>query len=219
LLGEETQAIFQMIGIPVYQVYGLTETTAIVSIDKPDAVRLGHVGYPVQGCDVRISGEGELLCRGPNIFAGYWRKPGATAEVLKDGWFHTGDQVERDANGNLRIIGRLKDLVIPESGHNVAPAKIEQRLLDVCPGIQQAVVVGHGRPFLTAIVTGAVAPDELNPAIEQVNGGVPHYMRVRKVYRASEPFSVENGLLTANQKLRRGAIEAHYRAAIEELYA
>lgn len=217
-LSEEVQRWFTMIGMPVYQVYGLTETTGIVTIDDTKNVALGRVGYAVPGCELKLSEEGELLCRGPNVFGGYWGRPDATAQVLADGWLRTGDQAELDSRGSLRVIGRLKDVIVPASGHNVAPAPIEDLLQQAAAGIQQAVVVGHGRPYLTALVTGDVDPNLLDRALDRINAGLPHYQRVRKLYRAPEPFTPENGLLTANQKLRRAMIEARYRDAIEEMY-
>jgi long-chain acyl-CoA synthetase len=217
-LNEDVQRWFTMIGMPVYQVYGLTETTGIVTIDDTKNVSIGRVGYAVPGCELKLSEDGELLCRGPNLFSGYWNRPDATAAVFVDGWLRTGDQAELDARGSLKVIGRIKDVIVPASGHNVAPAPIEDLLQQAASGIQQAVVVGHGRPYLTALVTGDVDPALLDRALERINAGLPHYQRVRKLYRAPEPFTPENGLLTANQKLRRAMIEARYREAIEEMY-
>jgi long-chain acyl-CoA synthetase len=217
-LSADTQAWFELLGLPIYQVYGLTETTGIVTIDDTDHVQVGRVGHAVPGCELKVSDEGELLCRGPNIFPGYFRRPEASAEVLRDGWFHTGDQVELSSEGSLKIIGRLKDVIVPESGHNVAPAPIEDRLQQAAAGIEQAVVVGHGRPYLTALVSGTISSEELDAVIEEINSALPHYQRLRKAQRVPEPFSPDNGLLTANQKLRRKAIEHHYRDAIEEMY-
>jgi long-chain acyl-CoA synthetase len=217
-LSEETQRWFQMIGIPIYQVYGLTETTAIATIDDTSNVVAGRVGRAIEGCELKVNEHGELLCRGANVFDGYWNRAEATAAVLRDGWLHTGDQVEIDGNGSLKVIGRVKEVLVPESGHNVAPAPLEQRLVEVSPGIEQAVVFGHGRPYLTALVSGKADPRELERARDALNAELPHYMRVRKLQRAPEPFSVENGLLTANQKLKRNAIEERYRDAIEQMY-
>jgi long-chain acyl-CoA synthetase len=217
-LSAETQGWFSLLGIPVYQVYGLTETTGIVTIDDTSQVRIGRVGHAVPGCELRMNEQGELLCRGPNIFAGYFGRAEATAEVLRDGWFHTGDQVELEADGSLKIIGRLKDVIVPESGHNVAPAPIEDRLQRAAPNIEQAVVLGHGRPFLTALVTGNITPDQLDSVLAQVNEALPHYQRLRKAQLITEPFTPDNGMLTANQKLRRKVIEQHYRDTIEEMY-
>jgi long-chain acyl-CoA synthetase len=218
MLSEETQRWFQMIGIPVYQVYGLTESTAIITIDDTARVQPGRVGRAVEGCELRVTAEGELLCRGPNVFLGYWNRPEATSAVLREGWLHTGDQVEIDDAGNVKIAGRIKEVLVPESGHNVPPASIEQRLLAASDRIEQAVVLGHGRPYLTALISGKLDEAELDRIRDQVNAQVPHYMRLRRLYRTPEPFTAENGLLTANQKLKRRAIEERYRQAIEQMY-
>jgi long-chain acyl-CoA synthetase len=218
MLSEDTQRWFEMIGIPVYQVYGLTESTAIITIDDTERVVPGRVGRAIAGCELRVSEQGELLCRGPNVFLGYWNRPEATAAMLRDGWMHTGDLVDIDERGNVRIAGRVKEVLVPESGHNVAPAPLEQRLMAASHRVEQAVVFGHGRPYLTALVTGQVDEAELDRIRDQVNAQLPHYMRLRRLYRAPEPFTAENGLLTANQKLKRRAIEERYRQAIERMY-
>jgi long-chain acyl-CoA synthetase len=218
-LSVETQAWFTAIGLPIFQVYGLTETTAIVTIDRKDAVQIGCVGHAIPGCELRLGEGGELLVRGPNVFAGYFRREDATrAAFTSDGWFRTGDQCEIDARGNLRIIGRTKNVLVPSSGHNVAPEPLEQMIREAVPGCEQAVVVGHGRPFLSAIVTGAVATKNVDEAIEDVNERLPHYRRIRRFVIAKEPFTPENGLLTANQKLRRAEIERRYAKEIAALY-
>lgn len=219
MLNEETQRWFQMIGIPVYQVYGLTESTAIITIDDTQqAVQPGRVGHAIPGCELRVTEQGELLCRGPNVFPGYWNRPEATAAVLQDGWLHTGDQADIDASGNVKIMGRVKEVLVPGSGHNIAPAPLEQRLMAASERIEQAIVFGHGRPYLTALVTGELQTEELDRILERVNAELPHYMRLRKLHRAPEPFTPDNGLLTANQKLKRKAIEEHHREAIEQMY-
>jgi long-chain acyl-CoA synthetase len=217
-LSEETQRWFERIGIPVLQVYGLTETTAIVTMDIPGKVKTGWTGHAVEKCEIRLTSEGELVCRGPNIFAGYWNRPDATAETIRDGWLFTGDLAEIDPTGNLRIIGRTKNLLVPASGHNVAPEPIEQEIVAACPGAEHAVLIGHGRPFLTAIVTGKVHDADIEAAIERVNQALPHYRKVRTFYHPDERLTAESGLLTANQKLRRKAIEEHFREPIERLY-
>jgi len=119
---------------------------------------------------------------------------------------------------NVKIVGRVKEVLVPASGHNVAPAPLEQKLMAANDRLEQAVVFGHGRPYLTALVTGALQGDELDRILESVNADLPHYMRLRKLHRAEEPFTPENGLLTANQKLKRKAIEERYRDAIEAMY-
>ena len=116
------------------------------------------------------------------------------------------------------MIGRVRNLLVPSSGHNIAPEPIEQRLVETTEGLEQAVLIGHGRPFLTAIVAGDVSRSHLQAAIERVNAELPHYRRIRDVHLSDTLFTPENGLLTANQKLRRSAIERHFQAAIEAMY-
>jgi len=217
-LSEDTQRWFGLVGIPVYQVYGLTETTAIVTMDRKGLARSGYVGRAIPGVELQVTDEGELICRGANIFPEYWKRPDATQKSLQNGWFHTGDLAELTAEGDLKIVGRLKDLLVPESGHNVAPGPIEEKLAAKCPGAQ-VMVVGHARPYLAAIFTGPVQRAEVERAVEALNSDLPHYRRIRKFHLTPEPFSVDNGLLTANQKLKRAAVEKHYARVIEEMYA
>ncbi len=217
-LSEETQRWFEMIGIPVLQVYGLTETTAIITMDRPNSVKPGWVGEVIEGCEAKLTEEGELICRGPNIFRGYWNRTKASEEMIQNGWLYTGDQAEIDEQGRWRISGRINNILVPASGHNVAPEPLEQLLKEECPQIDHAVVIGHGRPFLTALITGNIENSDIAQTLERTNRFLPHYRKIRAFYRSNEPLSVENGLLTANQKLRRKAIEAYFKDAIEELY-
>lgn len=216
-LAEETQRWFQMLGIPVYQAYGLTETTGIVSLDEPDSVVPGRVGVALEGVEIRTSDEGELLVRGPNIFAGYWQLPEQTAEVIRDGWFHTGDQVDIE-RGNIKIIGRIKNLIIPESGHNIAPEPLEEKFLAACPAVTQCMMVGHARPFVAVLIPGRPSAAVVEHAIAQVNADLPAYRRIRRAIYVDTAFSPDNGLLTANQKLRRAVIERHFAAEIDAAY-
>lgn len=218
-LAEETQWWFELLGVRVYQVYGLTETTAIVTMDKPDSVVPGHVGHALRGCELKLSEEGELLVRGPGVFVGYWNRPEATADAIEAGWFHTGDQCELSSTGNLKIIGRVKNILVPESGHNIAPEPIEQKFLDACPSAAQCMLVGHAKPWLTLLVPGDVAAPDIQAAIDQVNADVPHYRKIKTFVRVDEAFTIENGLLTANQKLRRKAVERRFAAEVERVYA
>jgi long-chain acyl-CoA synthetase len=220
-LPEEVQRWFvELLEIPVFQVYGLTETTAIVTIDRKDAVVPGRVGHAIRDCEIKLGDEGELLVRGPNVFPGYFRREDATRDAFTaDGWFRTGDQCTLDERGNLAVIGRVKNLLVPTSGHNVAPEPLEERVLQGIPGVEQAVVIGHGKPFLSVLVTGAVDEAALAAGLEKLNEGLPHYRRIRKGFVASEKLTPENGLLTANQKLRRSAIERRFAREIDALYA
>ncbi len=216
-LAEDTQRWFQMLGIPVYQAYGLTETTGIVSLDEPDRVVAGRVGIPLDGVETKLSEEGELLIRGPNVFAGYWRNPEATAAAIRDGWFHTGDQVDIE-DRNLKIIGRIKNLIVPESGHNVAPEPLEERFLEHCPQAESCIVIGHARPFLSILVTGKPPREAVEAALEKVNADLPQYKKLRRPVLVDESFTAENGMLTANQKLRRAVIEKRFAKEIDAIY-
>lgn len=216
-LSEDTQRWFELLGVPVYQAYGLTETTGIVSLDDPARFLPGRVGHPISGVETRVSDEGELLVHGPNVFEGYWNNPDATAAAMDDGWFRTGDQVEV-LDGNLKIVGRIKNLIIPESGHNVAPEPLEEQFLALCPSASQCVLVGHGRPFLAIIVTGAASQDEVDGAIERFNEGQPYYKKIKASILSPEVLTPDSGMLTANLKLRRREIERHFADRVDAVY-
>jgi long-chain acyl-CoA synthetase len=233
-LSADTQLFFMMIGIPVLQVYGLTETTAICTMDEPGNVEPGRVGRAVPGVEMITAENGEILVRGPHIFPGYWQRPAETAKALEGGWFHTGDQGEADASGNWRITGRLKNLIILNSGHNIAPEPIEQALAAGLPEAQQVVLVGNQRSYLSALVAAAGANGSSNGAsgaagngvdrariqsvLDTLNAGLPHYKQIRAFSVLAEPFSVENGLLTTMGKLKRDAISERFATEIEALY-
>src|ERR1700722_17702035 len=218
-LARETQLFFMMLGIRVLQVYGLTETTAICTMDDPRHVEPGRVGPAIPGIEMKVGENGEIVVRGPNIFPGYWRRPQQTSAVLHDGWFHTGDQGDVDAGGNWRITGRLKNLIILNSGHNIAPEPIEEELFRAVPGAQHVMLVGNGRSFLAAIITGTASGAEIDSQLERVNGPLPHYRKIRRYHVAQELFTIENGLLTANGKMRRDTIAARFASEIERMYA
>jgi long-chain acyl-CoA synthetase len=218
-LAPETQQFFLMLGIPVMQGYGLTETTGICTLDDPRVpLEPGHVGQAVPGIEMRIGENEEILVRGPNLFAGYWNRPEETARVTQDGWFHTGDQGEVTTSGNWRIIGRIKNLIILNSGHNIAPEPIEDRIAQFLPSAQQVVLVGNGKGYLCALVTGNVAGDAVQAALDKVNPELPHYRQIRNFVVLKETFTAENNLLTANGKLRRDAINARFAAEIAAMY-
>ena len=218
-LSIETQSFFMMLGIPVLQSYGLTETTAICTLDDPSDYEPGRVGPAIPGIEMKLGESEEIIVRGPNIFPGYWNRPQETAKALRDGWFHTGDQGEVDAKGNWRIVGRIKNLIILGSGHNIAPEPIEEKILAQLPGASQVVLFGNGKGYLSAIITGNVTAEQAQAAIDNVNPQLPHYKQVRAFYLRIEPFSIENGLLTANGKLKRDLIAQQMRGEIEEMYA
>ncbi len=217
-LTPETQDYFDMLGIPVLQVYGLTETTGICTMDDPNNVAPGRVGPAIPGIEMRLGDNDEIVVRGPNVFPGYWNRPQQTAEVLRDGWFHTGDQGEMDAAGNWRIVGRIKNLIVLGSGHKIAPETVEEGLARHLPGAHQVIVVGNGRGYLSVIVTGNVSGEQVQAALDAVNPQLPHYKQVRAFCLRPEPFSIENGTITANGKLKRDAISARMKSEIEEMY-
>jgi long-chain acyl-CoA synthetase len=218
-LAPETQQFFLMLGIPVLQAYGLTETTGICTLDDPRVpVETGYVGTVISGIEMKLAENDEIVVRGPHIFPGYWNRPEETARALQDGWFHTGDQGEVNVRGNWRISGRIKNLIILNSGHNIAPEPIEEKIARLLPAAQQVVVVGNGRGYLCALVTGAVESAAVQAALDAVNPKLPHYRQIRNFTTLPDVFSPENRLLTVNGKLRRDAINARYASEIKALY-
>ncbi|HXY04423.1 MAG TPA: hypothetical protein VEI49_12685, partial [Terriglobales bacterium] len=191
---------------------------AICTMDDPRHVEPGRVGPAISGTDMKLGENDEILVRGPNVFHEYWHRPQETAKVLRDGWFHTGDQGEVNAEGNWKISGRIKNLIILSSGHNIAPEPIEDELLRNLPGAQQVVLVGNGRGYLSAIVTGGVTREQTQSSIDELNSKLPHYRQIRAFHIRSDQFSVEDGLVTLNGKLKRDLIAARLRDDIEAMY-
>jgi len=221
-LSPETQQFFAMLGIPVLQAYGLTETTAICTLDKPGHVEPGRVGPAIPGIEMKLAEHGEILVRGSNIFAGYWNRPEATAKAMEGGWFHTGDQGEADANGNWRITGRLKNLIILNSGHNIAPEPLEDELARRMPEAAQVILVGNQRSYLAALIavqaSNGLKAEHVQNAIDEMNVGLPHYKAIRAFHICPEPLSIENGLMTVNGKPNRDAIAQRFAREIEQLF-
>jgi long-chain acyl-CoA synthetase len=218
-LAPETQSFFRMLGVSVLQVYGLTETTGICTMDDPDGtVDTGHVGPPINGIEMKTAENEEIVVRGANVFPGYWNRQQETASVLQNGWFHTGDQGEKNPHGNWRIIGRIKNLIILNSGHNIAPEPIEDKLAQLLPGVQHVVIVGNGRSYLCALVAGPVVPAAVQSALDAVNPDLPHYRQVRNFTVLWETLTPDSGLLTAMGKLRRTAINTRYADEINSMY-
>jgi long-chain acyl-CoA synthetase len=208
-----------MLGIPVLQAYGLTETTGICTLDDPRVpVEPGYVGSVITGIDMKVTDNEEIVVRGPHIFPGYWNRPEETARVVQEGWFHTGDQGEVNVRGNWRISGRIKNLIILNSGHNIAPEPIEEKIARLLPSAQQVVVVGNGRGYLCALVTGKVESAAVRAALDGVNPELPHYRQVRNFAVIRDAFTPESGLLTANGKIRRDAVNARYASEISAMY-
>jgi long-chain acyl-CoA synthetase len=218
-LSIETQLYFMMLGIRVLQVYGLTETTAICTMDDPNRVEIGRVGPAISGIEMKLGENNEMLVRGPNVFPRYWNRLEQTSEALRDGWFHTGDQGEVNVTGTWRIAGRIKNLIVLGSGHKISPEPIEGAITRLLPEAQQVVIVGNGRGYLSAIVTGGVTPEKVQAALDVVNPEFPHYKQVRAFRVIPEAFSIENGSLTVNGKLKRDVISARFNNEIEDMYS
>jgi len=243
-LSREIAEFFHAIGIPILEGYGLTETTPSLTVNRPDRFKLGTVGLPLDCCELRLAPDGEILARGANIALGYHRRPEATAESWdSEGWFHTGDIGEFDADGFLRITDRKKDLMKTSGGKYVAPQKIEN-LLKLQPHVSQAVVIGDNRKYCTALVTldqeevarwasvqglRFASPDEMaaHPRVrEMIEGEVAAANRELASYESIKYFrilprdlSTETGELTPSLKVRRKVMAERYRAQIEEMYA
>jgi long-chain acyl-CoA synthetase len=242
-LGERLTHFFDGIGVRIFEGYGLTETSPTLTLNRPGAWRPGSVGRPLAGTTIRIADDGEILAKGPQVFAGYWKNPEATAEVIDgDGWFHTGDIGELDDDGFLRITGRKKELIVTAAGKNVAPAPLEDRLR-AHPLVSQAVVVGDQRPFIAALVTidqdafadwasetglavttVAEAADTaelraaINDAVDEANLSVSRAESIRKFAILPNDFTIDAEELTPTLKVRRTIVHLRYRAAIESIY-
>jgi long-chain acyl-CoA synthetase len=185
------------------QGYGQTEAGPVVSANPPNAIRIETVGPPLQGVDVRIAEDGEILVRGDLLMHGYWGRPDDTDAAIRDGWLHTGDIGAQDSDGYLRITDRKKDMIVLSGGENVSPARVEGMLMAE-QEIAQAVVAGEGRTGLSALVVPADGHDTITVAlaVSRVNLRLSITERIRK-HAVVEPFTLENGLLTPTQKIRR----------------
>jgi long-chain acyl-CoA synthetase len=243
-LSREIAEFFHAVGLPVLEGYGLTETTPALTVNRPDRFKLGTVGLPLDCCEVRLAEDGEILARGANVALGYHRRPEATAESWDaEGWFHTGDIGEFDAEGFLRITDRKKDLLKTSGGKYVAPQKIEN-LLKLQPHISQAVVLGDNRKYCVALITldgdeigrwaaarGRASADPAtlaaDPAVrELIEGEVAAVNRHLASYESVKYFrilpldlTVESGELTPSLKVKRKVVAERYRRQIDEMYA
>ncbi len=193
---------FQALGLTIMQGYGQTEAGPVISATRADAIRLDTVGKPLDGVELRIAGDGEILVRGDLVMDGYWNRPQDTAAAIRDGWLHTGDIGELD-DGYLRITDRKKDMIVLSGGENISPAKIEGMLMAEAE-IAQAVVAGEGRGGLSALVVPAETCDDIAVAfaVNRTNLRLSVTERIRK-HALVAPFTIENGLLTPSQKIRR----------------
>lgn len=243
-IGKDVLAFFQSLGILIHEVYGQSEDCGPTTFNqpRPGKRKPGTVGLPFPGVDVRIADDGEILVRGPNVFAGYYKEPEATAEALSpDGWLHSGDIGDFDAEGFLRITDRKKDLIITAGGKNVAPQNIE-KLLKGIAGVGQAVVLGDQRKYLTALLTidaeagPAVAqqrgwPTEpaalaehpefqahVQRGVDTANAELARYEQIKRWRLLPVDFSVEGGELTPTQKVKRKVVAQRYANEINGLY-
>ncbi len=232
---------FAEVGIEVLEGYGLTETSAVTTANRPGRHRIGTVGPPLPGVQLRLDEDGEILIRGPSLMAGYWQDPDATAEVIRDGWLRTGDVGAIDPDGCLRITDRKKDVFKTSGGKMVAPQAIEKELKAAEPLVSQVLVHGHARRFVSALVwldAAAVArwaeaehlslrsPAAEDPrvvarvqrAVDAVNAELPRFATLKRFAVLPGDLAVGEGELTATMKLRRRAVEEKYRGELDRLY-
>jgi long-chain acyl-CoA synthetase len=243
-LGERLAHFFRGAGIPIYEGYGLTETSPATSINNPAAMRIGSVGRPIPGATIGIGDDGEVLVKGDHVFAGYWNNPDATAEVIDSaGWFHTGDLGHLDEDGYLHITGRKKEIIVTAGGKNVAPAPLEDRLR-AHPLVSQGVVVGDRQPFVAALVT--IDPDafsawlgsagkpadatveslrfdkhlraEVKKAVDAANLAVSAAEAIREFRILPLDFSEATGELTPSMKVKRNVVLKEYADEIAAIY-
>ncbi|GGP79422.1 AMP-dependent synthetase/ligase [Streptomyces melanogenes] len=227
-IAPETLDFLRAAGIQVFEGYGMTESAGVITLNHPGAVRYGTVGRPIDGCEVRIAEDGEVLARGANVFPGYHANPAGTAEALDgDGWLHTGDLGALDPDGYLTITGRKKDLIITSAGKNLTPSEVELAI-ERSRFVSHAVMVGDRRPYPVALIT--VDPAEVagkdpaavralvQEAVDAANARVSRPARIRAFAVLDEDFTVESGVLTPTQKVRRRAVTERYAEEIERLY-
>ena len=241
-LNPEVGIFFQSLGLTLLQGYGQTEAGPVISCNRPSAgLRMDTVGPPLPGVEVRIADDGEILVRGELVMKGYWNNEAETARTIRDGWLHTGDIGEFDADGRLRITDRKKDLIVNGKGDNVAPQKLEG-MLTLQPEIGQVMVYGDRRPNIVALIVpdpdwmADWARDHGKPAdlaalrddpafhaairagVDRVNAELSVIEKVRRFALADEPFTIENEMLTPKQSIRRHIIRARYQSRLDALY-
>lgn len=244
-LGDRLGHFFRGIGVTILEGYGLTETSAATTVNRPDAIRIGTVGQPFPGASVKVAADGELMLAGAQIFKGYWNNPTATAEAIEpDGWFHSGDIGEIDDQGFVKITGRKKELIVTAGGKNVAPAVLEDRLRANWL-VSQCMVVGDAQPFIAALVTidpesfpgwlkqagkpegSTIAsmtndPDlvaEIQKAVDEANKAVSNAEAIKKFTILQEDWTEEGGQLTPSMKLKRNVVMKEYASEVDALYS
>ncbi len=242
-LAKELAEFFHAVGLPVLEGYGMTENCAAATVNRPDRYRLGSVGQPLPGIDVRIAADGEILIRGANLFSGYQNNEAATAESLKDGWLYTGDVGALDADGFLYITDRKKDLLVTAGGKNIAPQNIE-RLLRSDPLIANALVYGDRRKFLSALLTldeevlqkwadsqaisyaslaeltqHAEVFKRVQAIVDAKNRGLASYETIKKFAILERDLSEQDGDLTPSLKVRRQSVISKHKGLLDSFYS
>jgi long-chain acyl-CoA synthetase len=220
----EIKELLHRCGVLVIEGYGLTETSPTLTLNRPGAFRFDSVGQPLPSVELRLDDDGEILARGPNVFAGYFQDPGATAAAFtEDGWFRTGDVGRWTDDGFLQIIDRKKDILVTAGGKNIPPANIEARFADD-PVIERVVVYGDARPYLVAAVWTRpdVPPEErarlAAVRVDTVNNELARHETIKRHFVADAPLTVEDGTLTSSLKLRRKVVYDRLRDRFESLY-
>ena len=227
-LGVDVLEFFRSLNMLVIEGYGLTETASSLSVNDPEDYRFGTVGRPVDGTEVRIAEDGEILVRSDSVFSGYYKEPEATAAVFtEDGFFRTGDVGEIDADGFVKITDRKKDLIITAGGKNIAPQNLENAL-KASRFVSQAVVIGDRRPYVVALITldsdevngSGANPEELvQKLVDEVNKERVRVEQIKRFAILPRDFSQEAGELTPTLKLRRRVVQEHFSDEIESLYS
>jgi long-chain acyl-CoA synthetase len=243
-LGARLGHFYRGVGLTIYEGYGLTETSAAITVNRIDDVKVGSVGKLLPGNSMRLADDDELLVKGGVVFSGYWRNEEETTAAFSDGWFHTGDLGAIDDDGFLKIIGRKKEIIVTAGGKNVAPALLEDRLR-AHPLISQAMAVGDAKPFVAALITidpeafvgwkqrngkdpGATVADlagdpdliaELDLAVKEANQAVSHAESIRKFRILPVDFTEDTGELTPTLKVKRKVVAEKFASDIEALYS
>jgi long-chain acyl-CoA synthetase len=243
-LGARLGHFYRAIGLIVLEGYGLTETTAPVTIGRPNNLKIGKVGFPLPGCGVKIADDGEILLRGTNVLKGYWNNKQATKSTFEDDWFKTGDIGALDEDGFLAITGRKKELIITAGGKNVAPALLEDPLR-ANPLISQAVVIGDAKPFVSVLISldeemlpiwlensgikekltveqaisNSAVLTEVSKAIEGVNSHFSTAESIRKFALLPQDLTEKSGHLTPSLKIKRSVVVDDYSQLIDDIYA
>ncbi len=227
-IAPDVLAFFSSIDLPIFEIYGQSEDCGPTSCNLHGRTRLGTVGPPIPGLEVRLGDDGEILIRGPNVFLGYYKEPEATAEALHDGWLCSGDLGAFDADGFLTITGRKKEIIITAGGKNIAPKNIEA-MIKQSPLVGEAVVIGDRRKYLTALVTlDDVHAKKLQPAevrtqiqtrIDEVNQMLARVEQIKKFAILDRPFGIDTGELTPTMKIKRKVVAQKYAREIDSMYA